>query len=139
MTRNPTVMQVVAAAMRGEDGRWLLQKRPPGKRHAGLWEFPGGKIEPGETPLQALVREVNEELTITVVQSAEAPVARAGATAGGGEPSIVISLYRIDVWHGTPQPEPGAELGWFTPDEIVRLALPPLDADLTAQLFAEPA
>ncbi len=136
MTRNPTVMQVVAAAITDQEGRWLLQKRPRGKRHAGMWEFPGGKVEPGETPLQALVREVNEELTITLVECGEEPVARAHAEAGGGEPAIVIALYRILDWNGSPRPDEDAELGWFLPAEVSRLALPPLDSALAAQLFA---
>jgi 8-oxo-dGTP diphosphatase len=136
MKRNPTVMQVVAAAIADQEGRWLLQKRPPGKRHAGLWEFPGGKVEPGETPLQALVREVNEELTITLVECGEGPVARARGEAGEGEPAIVIALYRITAWDGFPQPEEGGELAWFLPAEVTRLPLPPLDSELAAQLFA---
>ena len=138
MTRKPTMMAVVAGAIVDADGHWLLQKRPPGKRHAGLWEFPGGKVEPGETPLQALVRELNEELTITVAVAPGPPSARALADAGEGERAIVIDLYIIDSWQGTPQPEPGAELGWFSPAEIALLPLAPLDAELAAQLFATP-
>jgi 8-oxo-dGTP diphosphatase len=132
-------MQVVAAAIGDGDGRWLLQKRPLGKRHGGLWEFPGGKVEPGETPHEALVREVNEELTITLVDCPDRPVARAEAMAGEGEPAIVITLYKIAAWLGSPSPEPGAELGWFTPVAMGLLPLPPLDSALAAQLFAEPA
>jgi 8-oxo-dGTP diphosphatase len=129
-------MAVVAAAICDGRGRWLLQKRPAGKRHAGLWEFPGGKVEPGETPPQALVREVNEELTIDCLVAPDPPLARAAGEAGDGEPAIVISLYRIAEWSGTPRPEPGAELGWFTPAQIAGLPLPPLDSRLAAQLFA---
>jgi len=128
-------MAVVAGAIGDGRGRWLLQKRPTGKRHAGLWEFPGGKVEPGETRLQALVRELNEELTITVTSASEKPLARANVGAGEGERPIVIDLYTIAAWHGRPRPEPGAELGWFTPEEIARLPLPPLDSRLAAQLF----
>ena len=131
-------MAVVAGAIGDGNGRWLLQKRPAGKRHAGLWEFPGGKIEPGETPLHALVRELNEELTIRVTAIAQPPVARAAAAPGEGERAIVIHLYTIGAWDGTPRPEPGAELGWFTPTEIARLRLPPLDSQLAAQLFDRP-
>ena len=131
-------MAVVAGAIGDGTGRWLLQKRPAGKRHAGLWEFPGGKVEPGETPLHALVRELNEELTIRVTAIAQPAVARAAAAPGEGERAIVIHLYTIDAWDGTPQPEPGAELGWFAAEEIARLRLPPLDSQLAAQLFARP-
>ena len=129
-------MAVVAAAISDGQGRWLLQKRPPGKRHGGLWEFPGGKVEADETPLQALVREVNEELTIRVAIAENCPVAQAAAEAGGGEPAIVIRLYTIARWEGVPLAEPGAELGWFTASEIGLLPLPPLDAQLAMQLFA---
>jgi 8-oxo-dGTP diphosphatase len=135
MTKNPTSMAVVAGAIADGRGRWLLQKRPAGKRHAGLWEFPGGKVEPGENPRQALVREVNEELTITVSACGIGPIAQASAEAGEGEPAVVISLYTIDAWEGAPSAEPGAEIAWFTPDEIATLPLPPLDAQLAGQLF----
>ena len=128
-------MAVVAGAMCDSEGRWLLQKRPPGKRHAGLWEFPGGKVEAGETPLQALVRELNEELTITLAAAGHERIGEAAAGAGEGEPAIVITLYRIATWHGKPRPEPGAELGWFTPEQIAGLPLPQLDSQLAAQLF----
>ena len=128
-------MAVVAGAMCDSEGRWLLQKRPPGKRHAGLWEFPGGKVEAGESPLQALVRELNEELTITVLPADYQRIGEASAGPGGGEPAIVITLYRIGTWHGTPRAEPGAELGWFTPAEIAALPLPQLDSQLAVQLF----
>lgn len=136
MARKPTAMQVVAAAIGDGEGRWLLQKRPAGKRHAGLWEFPGGKVEAGETPRQALVREVTEELTITVDLTAGGPIAVGEADAGEGEPPIVISLYIASVRQGTPLAEPGAEIGWFAPGEISDLPLPPLDAMLAEQLFA---
>ena len=131
-------MAVVAGAIGDGNGRWLLQKRPAGKRHAGLWEFPGGKVEPGETPLHALVRELNEELTIRVTAIAQPAVARAAASPGEGERAIVIHLYTIDAWEGTPRPEPGAELGWFSAEEIAHLRLPPLDSQLADQLFARP-
>jgi 8-oxo-dGTP diphosphatase len=130
------MLSVVAAAMCDNNGRWLLQKRPAGKRHAGLWEFPGGKVEPSETPYQALVRELNEELTITVTEDDWPVVATSGAEPGEGEPAVVITLYRVERWAGEPACEPGAQLGWFTRGEVAGLALPPLDRDLAGQLFA---
>ena len=139
MTRNPTVMQVVAAAIGDGEGRWLMQKRPPGKRHGGLWEFPGGKVESGETLLDALFREVNEELTITLVGCDDRAAGTAQVEAGEGEPAIVITLYKVREWHGSPRPEPGAEIGWFSAEGMAGLALPPLDRLLVAQLFADPA
>ncbi|GGD94692.1 NTP pyrophosphohydrolase [Tsuneonella deserti] len=130
-------MAVVAAAITDGEGRWLLQKRPHGKRHAGLWEFPGGKVEPAETHAQALVRELNEELTIVVPGMGFAPVGRAEGAPGEGEPAIVITLYKVTAWAGTPRAEPDAELRWSTPDEIVLLPLPPLDRHLAMQLFGD--
>ncbi|WP_207974505.1 (deoxy)nucleoside triphosphate pyrophosphohydrolase [Parafrankia sp. BMG5.11] len=133
----PTAMEVVAGAMSDGAGRWLLQKRPAGKRHGGLWEFPGGKVEPGETHAEALLRELHEELAIIVCLPDEDAVGQARADAGGGEAAIVITLYRITSWTGVPQPEPGAECRWFTSAEVGRLPVPPLDRALVAQLFTE--
>ena len=73
MENLPTVMLVVAAALRGKDGRWLMHRRPPGKDHAGLWEFPGGKVEDGESAPAALVREMAEETNIALHSHALAP------------------------------------------------------------------
>jgi 8-oxo-dGTP diphosphatase len=129
-------MDVVAGAIGDGQGRWLLQKRPDGKRHAGLWEFPGGKVEPSESPRDALVRELNEELTIRVSKRGLKQVAQARATPGQGEPAIVITLYNVPEWEGLPRAEPGAELRWVTACEIAGLPVPPLDRELAAQLFA---
>ena len=136
MAKNPTTMAVVAAAMSDRSGRWLLQKRPPGKRHAGLWEFPGGKVEPGESPRAALVRELNEELTITVAPGDLRRVARASAAAGEGERAIVITLYSVAAWQGALDPEPGCEIRWFAPAELSEIPLAPLDVKLARLLLA---
>ena len=129
-------MAVVAAAMNDRGGRWLLQKRPPGKRHAGLWEFPGGKVEPGEFPRDALVRELNEELTITVSARDLRRVARASAAAGEGERGIVITLYSVAAWQGAFVAEPGCEIRWFAPAELSEIPLAPLDVKLARLLLA---
>ena len=135
MTRNPTEIAVVAAALRDASGRWLMQKRPAHKHHGGLWEFPGGKVEPGESPRAALVRELNEELTITASEDAMVLLATAADPLANGAVGIVISLYRVAVWRGCPAAtEPGAELGWYTRNAIARLAVPPLDAVLARSL-----
>jgi 8-oxo-dGTP diphosphatase len=139
LAKFPTSMAVVAGALSDGDGRWLLQRRPAGKRHAGLWEFPGGKVEPGETPPNALVRELNEELTILVDPSAPKPLATAASEAGEGEPAIVITLYKVLNWEGVIEPEPGTEVGWFIPAELAHLALAPLDVELAQALPAMPA
>ena len=136
MTRKPTSLAVVAGALRDERGRWLMQKRPLGKHHGGLWEFPGGKVEPGETGEEALVRELNEELTITVETGDLRHVAQAVATGDELGRAIVITLYTVPHWQGSPVPEPEAELGWFSAKQIGRLPLPPLDRLLAADLFA---
>lgn len=129
-------MAVVAAAMGDRSGRWLLQKRPPGKRHAGLWEFPGGKVEPGESPRNALVRELNEELTITVSARDLSRVAQASAAAGEGERGIVITLYTVAGWQGALVAEPGCEIRWFEPEELAEIPLAPLDVKLARLLLA---
>jgi len=123
-------MAVVAGALTDGEGRWLMQQRPPGKRHAGLWEFPGGKVEPGESPRAALVRELNEELGIAVAADALRPMAFAESPAGGGETGIVILLYSVAAFTGIPVARDGAAIDWFTPDEIAGLPLPPLDVEL---------
>jgi 8-oxo-dGTP diphosphatase len=124
----------VAGALGDREGRFLLQRRPPGKPHAGLWEFPGGKVEPGETPRNALVRELNEELTIRVDPAALDPCAFAESAPEAGQPGIVILLYSVRRWRGNPLAGIGADLGWFGPAEANRLPLPPLDRALLAAL-----
>lgn len=136
MAKIPTWIAVVAGALEDGNGRFLLQKRPLGKQHGGLWEFPGGKIEPGENPRNALVRELNEELTLIVEPDEPLPLAFAESEAEDGRPGIVLLLYRICAWEGNPVAEEGAEIGWFTHEEANRLAVPPLDSQLLAA-FAE--
>jgi 8-oxo-dGTP diphosphatase len=135
LARNPTALNVVAGAIRGQNGRWLLQKRPLHKHHGGLWEFPGGKIERGETPEQALIRELNEELTIIVRHEDLERAGQASSQPGERGSPIVITLYTVAAYGGVALPEPGAELGWFEAAEIAGLPLPPLDRHLAAQLF----
>ena len=134
MTGMPTWLAVVAVVLERSDGRVLMQPRPPGKAHAGLWEFPGGKVEPGETPRNALVREVNEELGIRLDPGALTPAGFADGAAGAGENAIVIWLYSARSWEGEPESLDGGECGWFTRAEIGALALPPLDRELLAGL-----
>ena len=128
-------MLVVAAALQRDDGRWLMHRRPDGKHHAGLWEFPGGKVEASEIPSQALVRELAEELGIGCdpVQLAPAGFAETRGQEAGRE--IVILLYSLAAWDGEPAALEGGAIGWFTPAEVLALAKPPLDEVLAAQLF----
>jgi 8-oxo-dGTP diphosphatase len=130
LNNNPTCQQVVAAAIRRPDGRFLLQRRPAGKRHAGLWEFPGGKVERGETPALALIREVSEELGIELAHASLEPVTFAESQAESDSPAIVILLYKAGRWQGEPRALAGGEFGWFDAEEARTLAKPPLDVIL---------
>lgn len=135
MTDNPTTIWVAAAAIEQPGGRILMQRRPPGKAHAGLWEFPGGKLEAEESPRAALVREVNEELGIALDPRALALAAFAQTSPDDGAKAIVIWLYTARRWEGEPAClEAGGEIGWFTRAEIAALAMPPLDYQLLTGL-----
>ncbi|MDT8279531.1 MAG: (deoxy)nucleoside triphosphate pyrophosphohydrolase [Erythrobacter sp.] len=126
---------VVAGVLMGGDGRWLMHKRPPGKHHAGLWEFPGGKVEPDEMPIESLIRELGEELGIRCAPEACAPVGFAETGIDRTTNAIVILLYKVRRWDGVPDALEGGEIGWFTPQEVLALAKPPLDVMLAQQLF----
>lgn len=131
---NPTWIAVVAVALTDDRGRWLMHKRPAGKHHAGLWEFPGGKVESGETPANGLVREISEELGLSLSTDNLHPAGFAQTTGEGLEPPIVILLYTCRDWSGQPQALEGGEVAWFAPEEAGRLDKPPLDQALLAQL-----
>jgi 8-oxo-dGTP diphosphatase len=129
---------VVAAAIADGGGRWLMHRRPPDKHHGGLWEFPGGKVEPGETALEALVREVREELALALDPGLLDLAGCARSPAEQERPAIVILLYTSPFSGGTMRLDEGGEAAWFYPPEIDRLAKPPLDCELARQLFAMP-
>lgn len=126
------LMPVVAAALIDGAGRVLLQRRPPGKQMADLWEFPGGKIEPGEAPEAALARELAEELAITVDPAAMTPLTF--ASAGLGARHLLLLLYVVRDWTGAPQPLEASALAWVTPAAMRDLAMPPADVPLVAIL-----
>lgn len=128
-------MEVVAGALRRSDGRWLMHRRPEGKHHGGLWEFPGGKVEQGESPQDALCRELNEELGIVLEPNGFDFFASAPDGASGSDSSIVIHLYTARRWQGEPQALEGGAIAWFTADEAKTLDMPPLDIELAARLF----
>ena len=125
---------VAAAALIDADGRVLVQRRPEGKAMAGLWEFPGGKVEPGETPEAALVRELAEELGIDVETACLAPAAFASEALG--ERHLLLLLYVCRKWGGVPVAHHAAELKWVRPLELHRLAMPPADRPLIGLLEA---
>jgi 8-oxo-dGTP diphosphatase len=134
----PTWTCVVALALSDGEGRWLMHRRPSHKHHGGLWEFPGGKVETGEKPRVALVREIEEELGLALAPEQVSPAAFAEETHAEGRAPIVILLYR-SVWDGSPVDAlEGGEIAWFAPCEIESLDKPPLDIDLAQQLFAKP-
>ena len=130
MAKKPTWLAVVAAAIRDPKGRVLLQQALPGKRHALLWEFPGGKVEAEENPRLALVREVHEELALTLDPAAMRPLGFADEDGLDGRPGIVLFLYDCPAWDGTAEALDGQAFGWFTLAEAGSLALGPMDRTL---------
>lgn len=125
---------VVAAALVDRDGRLLVQQRPEGLSMAGLWEFPGGKIEPGENPEQALIRELGEELAIDVDHACLAPACFASDTLG--DRHLLLLLYVCRKWRGTPVAQHASALRWVRPVELHSLAMPPADKPLIGLLEA---
>lgn len=128
MKKNPTTLLVVAAALLDGDGRVLLQQRPPGRAMAGLWEFPGGKVEPGETPEAALVRELAEELGIAVSADALSPACFASAP--NGDMDMLLLLYLCRAWTGRPRALDASALAWTRLAEMRGLPMPPADLPL---------
>jgi 8-oxo-dGTP diphosphatase len=135
--KKPTFVPVVAAAIRNGEGQLLLQQGLPHKRHAGLWEFPGGKIENGETPRFALCREVAEELGIELVEEALVPLGFAEEAATGDRPPLVLFLYSSLRWRGEPMAREGQSWGWFTLEEAGALPMPQMDRTLFAGLLSQ--
>ena len=128
------LLHVVAVALVDSDGRVLIQQRPPGKPMAGLWEFPGGKIDPGETPEAALVRELAEELGIAVEDACLAPATFASDALG--DRHLLLLLYACRKWSGIPEPRHATALRWVRPVELHALDMPPADRPLIGLLEA---
>ena len=127
----PTVL-VVAVALVDVDGRVLIARRPEGKSMAGLWEFPGGKVDPGETPEAALVRELREELGIDTAESCLAPLAFASHRYDGFH--LLMPLYACRRWNGTVTAKEHQELAWVRPVRLGDYPMPPADAPLVAMI-----
>lgn len=128
------LLPVVAVALVDADGRILLQQRPPGKSLAGLWEFPGGKIEPGETPEAALIRELAEELGISVSTACLAPATFASAPLG--DRHLLLLLFVCRKWQGTPRAIEASALTWVRPVQMHTLPMPPADRPLIGLIEA---
>jgi 8-oxo-dGTP diphosphatase len=119
---------VSAVALIDPDGRVLLAQRPEGKSMAGLWEFPGGKVEEGETPEAALIRELDEELGINTWSSCLAPLTFASHSYETFH--LLMPLFACRKWEGIPQPKEGQTLKWVAPKDFREYPMPPADIPL---------
>jgi 8-oxo-dGTP diphosphatase len=130
--RAPPLVLVAAVVLVDPDGRVLLAQRPEGKAMAGLWEFPGGKVDPGETPESALIRELAEELGIDVTASCLAPLTFASHTYADFH--LLMPLYVCRKWSGIPSAREGQRLRWVRPARLAEYPMPPADKPLVAML-----
>ncbi|MFC3182185.1 (deoxy)nucleoside triphosphate pyrophosphohydrolase [Cypionkella sinensis] len=119
---------VSAVALIDPEGRVLLAQRPEGKSLAGLWEFPGGKVEPGETPEAALIRELKEELGIDTWKSCLAPLTFASHSYDAFH--LLMPLFACRRWEGIPTPQEGQNLAWVRPQSLRDYPMPPADLPL---------
>jgi 8-oxo-dGTP diphosphatase len=122
------LLLVAAAALVDPDGRILVSRRPEGKQLAGFWEFPGGKVESGERPEAALIRELKEELAIDVSESCLAPLTF--ASHAYEDFHLLMPLYVCRRWKGIVSASEGQALKWLRPHDLRGLAMPPADAPL---------
>jgi len=126
------LLLVAAAALVDSDGRVLLCQRPEGKALAGLWEFPGGKVEPGETPEACLIRELDEELGIRVTEACLAPFVF--ASHGYEAFHLLMPLYLVRRWEGFAAAREHKALAWVKPNDMGLYPMPPADPPLVAWL-----
>lgn len=127
-----TIVLVAAVALIDPDGRVLLAQRPEGKSMAGLWEFPGGKVEPGETPEAALIRELHEELGIDTWTSCLAPLTF--ASHGYESFHLLMPVFACRKWQGVVQPREGQRLAWVRAADLRSYPMPPADIPLIPAL-----
>ena len=127
------IVLVAAVALIDVDGRVLLAQRPEGKSMAGLWEFPGGKVEPGESPEAALIRELDEELGLTTWESCLAPLTFASHSYDDFH--LLMPLFVCRRYDGTPRGREGQALKWVRPRDMRDLPMPPADEPLVAALI----
>jgi 8-oxo-dGTP diphosphatase len=133
MAVNLKTVLVAACALIDADGRVLIAERPAGKAMAGLWEFPGGKVEPGERPEQSLIRELREELGIVVNEACLAPLTF--ASHNYPDFHLLMPLYVCRRWDGTVAAQEGQQLAWVRPSRLRDYPMPPADAPLVAHLM----
>lgn len=133
LAKGPPLVLVVAAALIDVDGRVLLAQRPEGKALAGMWEFPGGKVEAGETPEAALIRELKEELGIEVSVECLAPYVF--ASHAYEKLHLLMPLYVVRKWQGTVSGNEGQALRWVRPRDMRALPMPPADGPLVTHLI----
>lgn len=126
------IVLVAACALVDVDGRVLLARRPQGRPMAGLWEFPGGKVEEGERPEQALIREMSEELGIVIAEACLAPLTFASHTYETFH--LLMPLYACRRWQGVVTALEGQELAWVRPNRMGDYPMPPADVPLVAML-----
>ena len=126
------LLLVAACALVDVDGRVLMCQRPQGKSLAGLWEFPGGKLEPGETPEACLIRELKEELDIEVASACLAPFVFASHSYEAFH--LLMPLYLCRRWEGTPRAVEHPQIRWIRPSQMSELPMPPADEPLVAYL-----
>jgi 8-oxo-dGTP diphosphatase len=131
MSAYPTLL-VVAVALVDDDNRILIAQRPEGKSMAGLWEFPGGKVETDERPENALIRELKEELDIDVTEACLAPFTF--ASHAYEKFHLLMPLYVCRRWSGTPKPAEGQTLKWVRANQLKDYPMPPADIPLIAML-----
>ena len=131
--RRKTVL-VAACALIDSDGRVLLAQRPAGKSMEGLWEFPGGKVEADERPEETLIRELKEELNVTVSEPCLAPLTFASHIYPDFH--LLMPLYVCRRWEGTVQPLEGQAVAWVKPNRLREYKMPPADEPLVAHLMA---
>jgi 8-oxo-dGTP diphosphatase len=128
----PPLLLVAACALIDADRRVLIARRPEGKSMAGLWEFPGGKVEDGETPEQTIIRELREELAVTVTEPCLAPLTF--ASHNYREFHILMPLFVCRRWEGDPVPIEAQQLKWVRPNRLRDFPMPPADEPLISHL-----
>ena len=128
----PPLLLVAACALVDSDKRVLIAQRPQGKPMAGLWEFPGGKVEPGETPEQTIIRELREELSVKVTEACLAPLSF--ASHDYGEFHILLPLFVCRRWEGWPEPREAQKIKWVRANRLRQFPMPPADEPLISHL-----